>query len=241
MAINKGFETEREIISNLNNKKITSLPFEYKKLMINLYKNIDGENELIECAKKEGIGLEKKNDLTIKFQNKSVNLSIKSGSANSVHQENIDSFVEFLNSKKTLESERKNLIYEFHWCDGTLNNTGKIEDRKSKVEYKKTHRDKYTRYMNVLREYKKEIFFRVFTGSENQPDYTVYFKKGVFFVLDFKYLLSKHLNTRETDNNLGILTVQNWNACLQGQDLKGSKHRNDIQFKCKDFARHLIE
>ena len=181
MAINKGFEIEREIISNLNNKKITSLPIEYKKLMENLYKNIGGENDLIECSKKEGTGLEKKNDLTVKFQNKLVNLSIKSGSANSVHQENIHSFVEFLNSKKILESEKKNLIYEFHWCDGTLNNSGTIEDRKSKVEYKKINRVKYTRYMNVLREYKKEIFFRVFTGSENQPDYTVYFKRGVFF------------------------------------------------------------
>ena len=241
MSINKGFEIEREIISNLNNQKITLLPIEYKKLMANLFKNIGGENELIKCEKKEGTGLEKKNDLTIKFQNKSVNLSIKSGSANSVHQENIHSFIEFLNSKKELEIERKNLIYEFHWCDGTLDNTGKIEDRKSKVEYKKTHKDKYARYMNILREYKKEIFFRVFTGSENPPDYTVYFKKGVFFVLDFKDLLSKHLNTKESDSNLGILTVQNWNACLQGQDLKGSKHRNDIQFKCKDFARHLIE
>lgn len=241
MAINKGFEIEREIISNLNNKKITSLPIEYKKLMSNLYKNIGGKNDLIKCAKKEGIGLEKKNDLTIEFQNKTVNLSIKSGSANSVHQENIHSFIDFLNSKKTLEGDRKNLIYEFHWCDGTLNNTGKIEDRKSKVEYKNTYRDKYIRYMNVLREYKKEIFFRVFTGSENQPDYTVYFKKGTFFVLDFKYLLNKHLETKESDNNLGILTVQNWNACLQGQDLKGRKHRNDIQFKCKDIARHLIE
>lgn len=241
MAINKGFEIEREIISNLNNKKITSLPIEYKKLMANLYKNIGGENDLIKCTKKEGIGLEKKNDLTIEFRNKTVNLSIKSGSANSVHQENIHSFIDFLNSKKTLEGDRKNLIYEFHWCDGTLNNTGKIEDRKSKVEYKNTHRDKYIRYMNVLREYKKEIFFRVFTGSENQPDYTVYFKTGAFFVLDFKYLLNRHLETKESDNNLGILTVQNWNACLQGQDLKGSKHRNDIQFKCKDFVRHLIE
>ena len=95
--------------------------------------------------------------------------------------------------------------------------------------------------MNILREYKKEIFFRVFTGSENQPDYIVYFKKGVFFVLDFADLLSKHLNAKESDSNIGILTVQNWNACLEGQDLKGSKHRNDIQFKCKDFARHLIE
>ncbi len=241
MSINKGFEIEREIISNLNNQKITLLPIEYKKLMANLFKNIGGENELIKCEKKEGTGLEKKNDLTIKFQNKSVNLSIKSGSANSVHQENIHSFIEFLNSKKELEIERKNLIYEFHWCDGTLDNTGKIEDRKSKVEYKKTHKDKYARYMNILREYKKEIFFRVFTGSENPPDYTVYFKTGIFFVLDFKDLLSKHLNTKESDSNLGILTVQNWNACLQGQDLKGSKHRNDIQFKCKDFARHLIE
>lgn len=241
MGVNRGFEIERAIKLNLNHATFSSLSDEYQKLMVNLFKNVDGMNDLIKCEKNEGVGLEKKSDLTIEFQNKSVNISIKSGSANSIHQENIHSFIKFLMSKKELQDENINLIYEFHWCDGSTNNSGKVEDRKSKVEYKKIHQKKYLRYMNVLRDYKKEIFYRVFTGSENQPDYIVYFKGGIFFVLDFKDLLSKHLNAHESENNIGILTVQNWNACLKGQDLKSSKHRNDIQFKCKDFERYLIE
>ena len=241
MGVNKGFAVERAIISNLNNKKFTSLSIEYKKLVVDLYKNINAADGLIQCSKNEGTGLEKKNDLTLKFQNKTINVSIKSGSANSIHQENIHSFVEFLESKKSLDIERKNLIYEFHWCDGTLDNSGSIKDRKRKSDYKKIYKKKYSKYMNALREYKKEIFYRIFTGTENQPDFTVYFKNNQFFVLDFKDLLSKHLNMEETDNNVGILTIQNWNACLQGQDLRGKKHRNDVQFKCKDFERYLIE
>ena len=92
------------------------------------------------------MGLEKKNDLTLQFQNKNVNISVKSGSANSIHQENIYSFVKFLESEKPLDIESKNLIYEFHWCDGTLDNSGSIEDRKSKTDYKKIHNEKYFKY-----------------------------------------------------------------------------------------------
>ena len=34
-----------------------------------------------------------------------------------------------------------------------------------------------------------------------------------------------------------MLTIQNWNACLKGQDhcKESSKHRNDVQFKTKDI------
>ena len=94
--------------------------------------------------------------------------------------------------------------------------------------------------MKILREYKKDIFYRIFTGTENQPDFTVYVKKSQFFVLDFKDVLKKHLMIKETENNIGILTIQNWNACLQGQDLIGKKHRNDVQFKIKDFQKYII-
>ena len=241
MGVNEGFKIERTIVLNLNNKKFHSLNIEYKNLLTDLFKIINNEDDLIQCSKKEGKGIEKKNDLTIKFQNKTINISVKSGSQNSIHQENIHSFIEFLEFKKPLEIEEKNLIYEFHWCDGTLDNSGSVKDRINKSQYKKIYKKKYSRYMQILREYKKDIFYRIFTGTENPPDFTVYVKKNQFFVIDFKDVLEKHLMIEETENNLGILTIQNWNACLKGQDLTGDKHRNDVQFKIKDFQKYIIQ
>jgi hypothetical protein len=241
MGSNKGFQVERNIVSNLNNKRFFKLATEYKELICMLFKRIKDENSSILCIKNEGTGLEKKNDLTVTFEEQIINISVKSGSANSIHQEKIQTFINFLESKKLLNDYKKNLIYEFHWCDGTYDNTGDVKDRMSKTDYKKNNQDKFLQYMGILREYKKEIFYRIFMGTENIPDFTVYFSNNQFFVINFKDLFCKHMEFDESDSNIGILTIQNWNACLQGQDLNGKKHRNDVQFKCKDFQRYLVE
>lgn len=241
MGSNKGFQVERNIVSNLNNKRFFNLATEYKELICMLFKRIKDENSSILCLKNEGTGLEKKNDLTVTFEEQIINISVKSGSANSIHQEKIQTFINFLESKKILNDYKKNLIYEFHWCDGTYDNTGDVKDRMSKTDYKKNNQDEFLQYMGILREYKKEIFYRIFMGTENIPDFIVYFSKNQFFVINFEDLFSKHMGFDESDSNIGILTIQNWNACLQGQDLNGKKHRNDVQFKCKDFQRYLVE
>ena len=241
MGSNKGFQVERNIVSNLNNKRFFNLETEYQELVCMLFKKIKNQNSSILCLKNEGTGLEKKNDLTVTFEEQIINISVKSGSANSIHQEKIQTFINFLESKKPLDDYKKNLIYEFHWCDGTYDNTGDIKDRMRKTDYKKNNQVKFLQYIGILREYKKEIFYRIFMGTENTPDFTVYFSKNQFFTINFKDLFCKHMEFDESKSNIGILTIQNTNACLQGQDSYTKKHRNDVQFKCIDFLSFLVE
>ena len=66
-------------------------------------------------AQKEGKNLEKKTDLIITASRQKINVSVKQGKSNSVHQENIHEFIEYLSNIKLLNQAEKNYIYNFHF------------------------------------------------------------------------------------------------------------------------------
>tara|TARA_A100001011_G_scaffold299075_1_gene312122 strand:+ start:1068 stop:1850 length:783 start_codon:yes stop_codon:yes gene_type:complete len=253
MGENKGFIKEREIISVLNKKTLKELDANYRTDILKIFQNSLNPNDEFKCYKNEGVGLEKKTDLTLEIKNKKINLSVKNGKSNSVHQESIYSFINFLNSKDILSKKETDLIMEFHWCDGTFDNTGYFENRKRKNYYKKIDNYRYRNYMNTLKRYKDEIFNRALLGTINQPEYLLYFESFNNKTPHFIYmedLLSYHLNNEDTEDSIGILRLQNCNPCLGGQDHghknhiciqgcpkiepKTKKHRNDVQFKMID-------
>ena len=259
MGLNKGFAKEQEIIRVLNNRTVNEFDSNYKTEISKIFPNFINTNDKVTCFKNEGVGLEKKNDLTITIKNKNINISVKIGTNNSLHQESINSFIEFLNSKIKLSKTESDLILEFHWCDGTLNNTGPISNRKHKREYKRDKSNKYTTYINVLRKYKYDLFNRVMLGTINQPDYLLYFKcfdDKIPKFIPMSDLLKFHLGREISEDNVGIFRLQNCNACLKGQDHghkyhicvqgcpkiepKTKKHRNDIQFKMIDIQSNFL-
>ena len=243
---NKGFKIEKIISGLVNDKLLDHIDLNYKILIKKIFNLSDSSNPIVKCFKKEGHGLEKKTDLIFELENQRINTSVKSGSANSVHQEKFDSFLDFLDSVKQLETSEKDLINEFHWCDGTIDNKGLVEDRKPKKIYANIHPKRFDSYIKILRRYKKEIFLRTWVGSKNPPDYLIYISNISEInspkVLNFNDFLEAHLNYKEKRGNIGMLTIQNWNACLKGQDhfKKSSKHRNDIQFKTQDIKDFFL-
>ena len=237
MGKNRGFEQEREVINELDDKLFSDVSPKYKHLMQNIGFNIKN-NTKISCQKKEGARLEKKRDLVIKAESKSVNVSVKRGSQNSIHQENIHEFVNFLDSFSKLEESEKDLIYEFHWCDGTIDNTGKVEDRTDKSKYRKQNEVRYSQYMTVLNKYKEPIFYRAWIGTINKPDYLVHFTKNEIRCYNFSDLLDYHL-AYENKNTVGILRMQNWNACLKGQDCGHKTHLCDSS--CPKPKNHIVK
>ena len=259
MGTNKGFIKEREIISTLNKQIFKNLNSDYKTKIMDIFQgDIKLEDQLL-CSKIEGLHLEKKNDLTLEINDKKINMSVKIGNGNSLHQETIKSFVDFLNSKKILSKNQEDLIYEFHWCDGTFNNTGSFSNRKKRSEYKKKNYNRYRSYIDTLRNYKNDIFTRVMLGTINQPDYLVYFKNfenKIPHFINMNDLLNHHNVAERKEDHIGIFTLQNCNACLQGQDhghknhkcVEGcpkieprtKKHRNDIQFKMIDIKSNIL-
>ena len=80
---NKGFKIEKIIIELVNNKLLNDINLNYKTLIKKIFNLSDSCNPIVKCFKKEGHGLEKKTDLLFELENQRINISVKSGSANS--------------------------------------------------------------------------------------------------------------------------------------------------------------
>jgi len=76
-----------------------------------------------------------KSDLKISIGNESHTYSIKKGTGNSIHQEPIEPFLEFLAQNYGIDEEMKNNLQFFIWGDGTLDERGKISDRLSAPQF----------------------------------------------------------------------------------------------------------
>ena len=128
---NLGFIKQDYLISALNNKKISELDKNYFDLIQSIfsYKNFSNE-EIIKCKK---IGGNEKPDLSISIKNIIKNCSYKTGKNISVHQEKLESFIEFSKTLKATEKEI-NAIKFYIWGDGTYDGSGKKNNRKEKWE-----------------------------------------------------------------------------------------------------------
>lgn len=146
-----GFNNEHDIVENLNGKKISELNSNLKKFInsICLENSMDvSKIDRIVSTIESNSNL--KQDFYIKLGNKTFGISCKMGTGNSVHQERISDFNEFIS--RTLKAS-KDICDEFSffiWADGTLDGTGSTEkdsegniiSRFTSSEYKRKYPDR---------------------------------------------------------------------------------------------------
>ena len=128
-----GFENKDRIIGALNGKMFEDLDKNLQQLIISSFSNYGA---VIECIKQAG---QNKSDLKISIGNESHTYSIKKGTGNSIHQEPIEPFLEFLAQNYSIDEQIKNNLRLFIWGDNTLDGTGEIFDRLSAPQFKKKH------------------------------------------------------------------------------------------------------
>jgi hypothetical protein len=242
---NKGFSTEEFIKSKINELKFSEIEINLQSVLKTINPDI-GENEIFKAEKKEGKGLGKKTDLFVfKSGERFTNLSIKSGSGNSVHQENVYEFVKFLEKLGAKEEMIMDFLF-VHWGDGTHDGTGKIEDRKDAPTLKKEFPKKIVGVQQLFKHFKEEIITRALLGNLDgtEPDNLIYISKKDLKTIahsDMSKIIKFHMEviSMHADLKIGNLNYQNWNRCLGGQERTTKKHRNDIQFKWPNINRDL--
>lgn len=255
MGKNKGFHNERMFIESINNKFIKEMPRKSSVFIKEAFEKVPKIEEILfNCKKNEGIGIEKKNDVTVTANKFEINISLKSGKNNSVHQENIYSFLDYLeNNFLDFNDEIKDLILKFHWCDDTLDNSGMIKDRIRRDIFVKKYPIEYEKYCNFFFNIKDFLFERVMLGTINKPEYLLYIDDtSNYFFSNMKDIYKKHLDSIKP---WGLFSFQNCNACLNGSDCghdthvcdsscpkiqrKTKKHRQDIQFKWSNIEKYV--
>ncbi len=222
-----GFDNEDRIIRALNNTEFRELNNNLQKLIESSFSNYSG---IIKCTKQAG---QNKSDLKITMGSESHTYSIKKGTGNSIHQEPIEDFLEFLNIYK-INSQIKNSIRFFIWGDGSLNGSGKVQNRLSATQLKRQYPEKLLEIQTFFDSIKKSLIERfVITGAKSiiSADYIYYgtieegvccnSEKAVDWILN---------NPSNGAINIGRLTFQAWNRNIKGDD-KSEKKRGSIQLK----------
>jgi len=233
---NSGFQNEQKIIKYLQNKRFSELNKNFKKFINNSFSKQSGT---IFCQQEGGIN---KSDIKITIADESHTYSIKSGKGNSVHQESIESFIEYLKKEHQLTSTLEKYLLQFIWADETTDGSGEVKNRRSSKQFRK----KYPHIISEIQKYFesiKEPLLRRFiiegVSSTSSAEFIYYGteKKGICCksekVIEW---LSKH-DSRAT-LHIGKLSFQAWNRNLKGK-VKAEKKRGIIQVKWGGIKKDL--
>lgn len=238
------FDNEHDISGYLNWKKIKDINPNMKKFIHFMFWDVD-ENSLI---KSKSVWWTNKADVSIEINWIKKNISIKKWSWNSVHQEPVEEFIDFLKQTYPKEADNKifNSIRFFIWWDWTLDWTWKKEDRMSAGSFKK----KYPWHIKIINNYfsnKKEDLIRRFVvnwaKSHVSADYVYHWTVNSWIREESDTLVKKILNDEWWASAIPIwaLTFQAWNRWVW-KDTKASteKKRGVIQLKFWWITHYLI-
>jgi hypothetical protein len=241
MGSNKsGFRNENSLIDELNGKKIIELNDNLKRFILFLFDSVSDEDTVNACSGKKG----QKPDLIIKINDNIKKVSVKIGAGNSVHQESIDLFMDFLSSIGISENI-KGEILKFHWGDGTIDGTGK--NRISSAEYKIANTyaiQLINREVNEKKVLEKFVNRVLFQGKSLDFDIVdaIYYgnsQNGHWAKREevVNYIVS---NKFDSDSiHFGPLNYQIWNRCLNFNP-KTENRRSVMQVKWASLLEDII-
>lgn len=240
-----GFQNEIDIEKSLNEKTYDKLNANLKRFLEDVFHGYNLKGKRIHAIRSEQ---RVKPDFYLHIDGipKEVYVSVKKGSGNSVHQEKLSTFIDFLNQQNT-PKEIIEFVKLYHYSDGTTDNTGNTRLRAR--EFSKLRPDVVDRlneYFNTEIMIKKLMYRFVFTGNIQDAPTTDYLyhgtiHNGVWASREeiFKYLKEK-CKISSSSFNIGPLTFQAWNKNLEWKP-EAEYKRQEIQLKWGSMHDDLIK
>lgn len=197
------------MVLNLNNKKVKNLSNNLHNMMKILFGALDDE-EIVHCELIDDII---KPDFVITYRGVKKYVSMKSGQAETIHQEFIKNFILFLRSKNiSIKTQQTILLYQYG--DGTMDGTGE-----KRLNYLDTRVALRNRIFEANIELNKDPYFVLevikrclFVGNmENAiPIDAIYFGDYQYGVVATVRQITKHILLRRWDwmENLHIGPLQ---------------------------------
>lgn len=171
---NTGKLQEAIFVKAINNKSVGEVSPGFKKNLALMFKDFD-DNDVIEAGLLRG---SQKPDFYISINGDIRNVSLKVGMATEVGSYGLKPFIAYLRSKGISERTLKTIV-NLHFCDGTLNNTGKIkyELNEYKSEYEediKAANIELNKDESLIKDIVYRIVFKGFYDENIVADY-IYF------------------------------------------------------------------
>ena len=138
-----GFVAENAMINALNNKRVKELNDNLKNMLERLYGCLD-EDEIVKCEKMTGFY---KPDFIVTYKEKRKYVSMKTGNAVTVHEEQLSTFISFLH-KNGYSRQSLDTIKLYQYGDGTTDGTG---------EKRMNWRETYETYSHRIRKANEEF------------------------------------------------------------------------------------
>ena len=244
MPFNKaitGYKNEEEFANYLNNKKFGRINPIFQDLFYAIYGFIDFNDTIYSWVNYS----KKKADIYVKVNGYVRGISIKKGVKNSVHTEDINSLISFLEengvSKKVIKEFLRN-----HYADGTITDKGK--KRISSEEYK-IYNQRYIDFINenINKDKWLDKAINRFVLQGNNSSYEV--SAIIYGVVDdfiwitkdeVKYILKKQKDNYSTAIHFSGLTVQPLARNLN-YNPKYENDRSKVQVKWYNISDDIIE
>jgi len=231
-----GFANEREIRDALNSKRYDNINPNLRHLLDDMFSGYNLKGKWVHATT---ISQRMKPDfyVTVDGVPQGKYVSVKEGCGNSLHQESLESFITFLKNENVPE-DIINYLLEYHFSDGTTNNTGQI--RYTSREYAKKKPEivsKLNDYFSHSGLLVKIVDRFVFKGNYSNAPTTDYIYHGTSRngVWASRKELFDYINTLESIKNssvcFGPLTYQAWNKNLKRKSSAEHK-RLQMQVKC---------
>lgn len=246
MGKNTGFKNEKQLLNTINNKTIAEISQEHiKDFLYELYPEIKNDDmiiceepELYEVKRKgKKFNINPKQDLIITVQENSKYISVKEGNGNSVHQEPLEQFIEFLVDELRAPSNVVESLKKYHWGDGTLTGNGKKENRLKN----KALKNEYEKEINIVQNFydknkykiaKRAMITGAYHDNQSYVDYIYHgtIEEGVWCSADQALNIICNPENIRKPISVGLLTFQNQN---RNTTLNKNKEnaRKSIQFK----------
>ena len=210
-----GYENENQIIETINSTSFENLSVDLKYALTKIN---NGNIPKTLSANKYG-GADKA-DLSLTIDGNLYFISVKKGTGNSVHQETIEDFIDFLSTNFENKNTVFNDLRHFIWGDGTLDGNGYVGDRIKASKYKKDYPNKIKNIQSYFNKHKKELLERFLINgavSNKSADYLFYGDINNCLVISADEMINYALNQNKRPISIGILTFQAWNRNIKAK------------------------
>lgn len=246
MGRNSGFENEEEIVIALNDKTLKTLSNKNLVAFIkDLFPNITlhdkiyctlCDRQVIEINNRKQ-SMNPKQDIVIIVNEVEKFISVKKGSGNSVHEEKLETFIDFLVKELQASDEVVKSLKVFHWGDGTLDGTASPEKRLKGKDITITYAKEMGIIHDFFKENKRKIIERVLLHGAhkeivNKVDFIYHgsVESGVWCNIDYAIEVNQEIENEKSPISIGFFSFQNQNRNTT-QNPKKESARKSIQFK----------
>jgi hypothetical protein len=241
MHENPGFLNERQIINKLNNTKFKDLTNNLKFLIQEMF-GICNEEDVI----KSGLIVNfQKLDIYIELNGIRKYVSLKSGQATTIAEENLKLFIKYLRSKNISTKSLKTILY-YHFGDGTLDGSGEkrmeyITLRIKTQKIIKELNEELNKNLDFVIDFVIRSMFKGTNENNIEADY-IYFGNVEYGVLASKKQVIKHLQRKSYKflNNPHIGPIQfRPHARYFNKEIKSEKRRWTVDFYRPNLSGEL--